>query len=105
MIGAPLDIETDDQAVAVEGVDVAYPLRDGGGIVGDGGVNDVVEEDDIVVAGGWPPVKAVKLHHVQYGLLQYAGCAQRYVGQINLGLNLMNKSGPQIILEICKLNL
>lgn len=57
--------------MAVQGVDGGYPLRDGVGVVRDGGVNDVVEEGDVVVDGGGP--KAVKNHVVVFGLLRYAG--------------------------------
>lgn len=50
-VGEPLDVETDDQTVAVEVGDVVDPLGDGGGVVGDGGVNDVGEEEDVVGDG------------------------------------------------------
>lgn len=66
-VGAPLDVEADDQAVAVEGVDVVNPLRNGGGVVGDGGVNDVAEEEDIVGVGEQVAMAADR-HFVRFWL-------------------------------------
>lgn len=48
VVGAPLDVEADGETVAVERADVVNPLRDGGGVVCDGGVNNVAGEDDVV---------------------------------------------------------
>lgn len=52
VVGAPLDVEADGEAVAVEGADVADPLGDGGGVARDGGVNDVAGEGDVIRGGG-----------------------------------------------------
>lgn len=62
VVGAPLDVEADDETVAIEGADVVDPLRDGGGVVCDGGVNDVAGEN-YVVGGGGPLAMTVNRHH------------------------------------------
>lgn len=73
VVGAPLDVETDDETVAVEGADVVDPLRDGVGVVCDGGVNDVAGEND-VVGGGGPLAMAVDRHRMRSPPRQRAHC-------------------------------
>lgn len=62
VVWAPLDVEADDETVAVEGADVVDPLRDGGRVVRDGGVDDVAGEN-YVVDGGGPLAMTVNRHH------------------------------------------
>ena len=52
VVWAPLDVEADGEAMAVEGAHVADPLGDGGGVARDGGINDVAGEGDIIRGGG-----------------------------------------------------
>lgn len=47
-VGAPLDVQADEEAVAVDALDVGDPCGDVGGGVGDDCADDGVVEGDVV---------------------------------------------------------